>query len=199
MLKKVVKKLILASQSPQRSEILKQAGFQFLVQPAYVSEIPDKNLSLDEQILKIAKDKGMSVAKAIMDQSLDALILSADTMVCIDNKPLGKPENEDDAIKTLQLLSSRSHEVKTAVFLYDLLTKTELSHIETTVVKFRSLGLEEIQLYVKTGEPLDKAGSYGIQGGGKKFVSEISGDYDNVVGLPIKKVVQILKDKKWNL
>lgn len=194
-----MKKLILASQSPRRSEILKQAGFQFLVQPAYVSEIPDKNLSLDQQILKIAKDKGMAVAQTFIDQSLDALILSADTMVCIDNKPLGKPEDERDAIKTLQLLSGRSHEVKTAIFLFDVLSKTELSHIETTTVKFKKLDFNEIENYVKTGEPLDKAGSYGIQGGGQHFVSEMNGDYENVVGLPIKKVKQILKDKNWIL
>jgi len=194
-----VKKLILASQSPRRSEILKRAGFQFHVQPAYVSEIPDKNLSLDEQILKIAKDKGQSVANTFADLGLDALVLSADTMVCIDNRPLGKPNDMQDAMETLKLLSGRSHEVKTAIFFKDVKSGDEVSHIETTYIGFRKLTLDEIEHYVQTGEPMDKAGSYAIQGGAKTFVSEIRGDYDNVVGLPIQKVLQIMDEKKWKV
>jgi septum formation protein len=192
-----VKKLILASQSPRRAEILKNAGFVFSVLPTYVSEIPDENLSLDEQILKIAEDKALAAVLSLSDQSLDAIVLSADTMVCIENKPIGKPVDERDAEITLRLLSGTSHFVKTAVVLIDVVNHLKVSHIETTQVRFRKLTEIEIVDYIATGEPMDKAGSYGIQGIGKKFIESIDGDYDNVVGLPMKAVQRIFKEKKW--
>lgn len=195
----LVKKLILASQSPRRAEILKNAGFLFSILPTYVSEIPDENLSLDQQILKIAEDKARAAKATITDQSLDAVILSADTMVCIGNKPIGKPNDIEDAKKTLRHLSGIEHQVKTAVVLLDLRSKKLISHIETTNVKFRILFDQEISDYVATGEPMDKAGSYGIQGIGKKFIESIDGDYNNVVGLPIKKVQEIFEANKWQI
>ena len=195
----LVKKLILASQSPRRAEILKSAGFLFSILPTYVSEIPDENLSLDQQILKIAVDKARAAQSTITDQSLDAVVLSADTMVCIGNKPIGKPVDVADAQNTLRQLSGIEHQVKTGVVLLDLRSKKLISHIETTNVKFRTLSDQEIFDYVATGEPMDKAGSYGIQGIGKKFIAAIDGDYNNVVGLPIKKVQELLEANKWQI
>lgn len=195
----LVKKLILASQSPRRAEILKSAGFLFSILPTYVSETPDENLSLDQQILKIAVDKARAAQSTITDQSLDAVVLSADTMVCIGNKPIGKPVDVADAQNTLRQLSGIEHQVKTGVVLLDLRSKKLISHIETTNVKFRTLSDQEIFDYVATGEPMDKAGSYGIQGIGKKFIAAIDGDYNNVVGLPIKKVQELLEANKWQI
>lgn len=194
-----MKKLILASQSPRRAEILKTAGYLFSILPTYVSEIPDENLSLDAQILKIAEDKARAAMASILDQGLDAIVMSADTMVCIENKPIGKPIDEHDAKNTLRRLSGITHFVKTAVILIDVKNKTTVSHIETTKVRFRPLSDAEISDYVATGEPMDKAGSYGIQGLGKKFIESIVGDYDNVVGLPMKAVQKIFEDNKWAL
>ena len=198
-----MKKLILASQSPRRAEILRTAGFLFSILPTYVSEIPDENLSLDQQILKIAEDKARAAVASISDQGLDAIVLSADTMVCIENKPtfrlLGKPSDTVDAKNTLRLLSGNTHLVKTAVILIDHKSQRIVSHIETTKVKFRTLTDSEISDYVATGEPMDKAGSYGIQGIGKKFIEFIDGDYDNVVGLPMKAVQKIFEENKWLL
>ena len=198
-----MKKLILASQSPQRAEILKTAGYLFSILPTYVSEIPDENLSLDEQILKIAEDKARAAIASISDQGLDAIVLSADTMVCIENKPtftlLGKPIDESDAKNTLRLLSGVTHLVKTAVILIDIKSQRKVSHIETTKVQFRQLTDTEISDYIATGEPMDKAGSYGIQGLGKKFIESINGDYNNVVGLPLKAVQKIFEENKWTL
>lgn len=194
-----MKKLILASQSPRRAEILKNAGFLFSILPTYVSEIPDKNLSLDQQILKIAEDKARAAKDTITDQSLDAIVLSADTMVCIGNKPIGKPSDTADAHNTLRQLSGIEHQVKTAVVLFDLRSEKIVSHIETTNVKFRTLTDDEISDYIATGEPMDKAGSYGIQGIGKKFIESVDGDYNNVVGLPIKKVKELFEVNKWQI
>lgn len=194
----LVKKLILASQSPRRAEILKNAGFLFSILPTYVSEIPDKNLSLDHQILKIAEDKARAAKATMTDQSLDAIVLSADTMVCIGNKPIGKPVDVADAHTTLRQLSGIEHQVKTAVVLLDVRSELLVSHIETTLVKFRKLSDQEIFDYVATGEPMDKAGSYAIQGIGQKFIEGINGDYNNVVGLPIKKVQELFEAQQWH-
>ena len=195
-----MKQLILASQSPRRSEILKKAGYYFVSFPVYVSEIPDKNLSLDEQILDIAGRK----AKAVFDElkfsdmrNTNAIVLTADTMVCYGSTALGKPENQQMAYEYLRLLSGKKHQVKTAVWLLDLSTGDEATHIETTDVYFKNLSESEIQEYVSTGEPMDKAGAYAIQGIGSKFVEKFEGDFDNVVGLPLQAIEKVFKLKGW--
>ena len=199
-MKQLIRKLILASQSPRRSEILKNAGYQFVPFPVYVSEIPDKNLSLNEQILDIARRKADAVRQAYRDLGLDTssqVVLTADTMVCVDNRTLGKPENEQMAFEFLRLLSGRAHDVKTAVYLLDFDTGEFISHIETTAVFFRQLTDEEIRSYIATGEPLDKAGAYAIQGQGGHFVEKYDGDYHNVVGLPLHAIEKLFKLKAW--
>ena len=136
------KNLILASQSPRRSEILKKAGYQFVPFPVHVSEIPNENLSLDDRILDIARRKLDAVVQKIQSEALvfeHVVILAADTMVCIDSKTLGKPTDENMAFEFLNLLSGNQHQVKTGIFLLDLDTGETLSHIETTHVYFRKI------------------------------------------------------------
>lgn len=195
-----LRQLILASQSPRRSEILKKAGYQFVPFPVYVSEIPNKNLSVDEQILDIASRKARAAAEQYQAQGLASgaqVILSADTLVCLGEETLGKPETPEQAMEFLRLLSDREHSVKTAIYLIDLVTQEHLSHLETTQIVFCNLGESEIQNYVASGEPLDKAGAYAIQGEGHRFVAQINGDFNNVVGLPLHALENLFKLKAW--
>jgi septum formation protein len=195
-----MKQLILASQSPRRSEILKKAGYQFVSFPVYVSEIPNKNLSLDEQILDIARRKAEAVVVEIKDKRLDhknAIVLTADTMVCFNSSALGKPEDEAMAFDYLRLLSGQKHQVKTAIYLLDISSEEVVSHIETTDVHFKNLSDEQIKNYIATKEPLDKAGAYAIQGLGGQFVERFEGDYNNVVGLPLHALEKLFTIKKW--
>lgn len=192
-----MKKIVLASQSPRRAEILKKAGYYFVSFPVFISEIPNENLSLDEQIIDIAKRKALACLDQCPDKNPDNIILASDTMVCLDNSAIGKPENEQDAFDTLKKLSGKMHEVKTAVVLLDQGTNDITSHIETSQVFFKNLPDEDIWNYIKTGEPLDKAGSYAIQGLGGKFVEKFVGDYQNVVGLPLTALEKIFAGKNW--
>lgn len=187
--------LILASESPRRRELLAEAGFRFDIVPVKVSEIPNKNLNINDQILDIARRK----AHAAMTQLKSSrpgpfCVLTADTEVIFGGGPLGKPQDPEDAFRILKLLSGQTHEVKTAVCLIDNVTGTELSQIETTLVHFRVLSDEEIWSYIQTGEPMDKAGAYGIQGQGRKFIDRFEGPFDNVVGLPMDLVRRMLKE-----
>ncbi len=198
---KQLKKLVLASQSPRRSDILKKAGYQFVPFPVHVSEIPDENLSQNEQILDIAGRKSKAVVRELQDKGLaleNTVILCADTMVCIGPVTLGKPENEKTAFEYLRLLSGRQHEVKTAIHLIDLSTNEIVTHIETTAVFFRTLSDMEISEYIATKEPFDKAGGYAIQGIGRKFVEKFEGDFDNVVGLPLQALEKLFRIKGWD-
>ena len=201
-----MKKIILASQSPRRSEILRKAGYDFISIPSHVSEIPNINLNMNEQIIDIARRKARFCNSQLADIGLDAfsvasedLILAADTMVCFSDQILGKPENEKMAFDFLTLLSGQTHHVKTAVVIIDLSTNDEISLIETTEVSFRKISSSEITDYIKTKEPLDKAGAYAIQGIGKKFVTHYNGDFDNVVGLPLQAIEKEFKIKSWTL
>lgn len=193
----MIKTLILASQSPRRAEILKTAHYFFVPFPVYVSEIPQKNLSLDEQIIDIARRKAKACQQTYLDLSPEHVILASDTMVCVDNQALGKPETEQQASEFLNLLSGRTHEVKTAVVLVDQKTLTEVTHIETTQVEFKKLTSQEILDYIKTKEPMDKAGAYAIQGIGAKFVQKYSGDFNNVVGLPLQAIEKLFTINQW--
>jgi septum formation protein len=193
-------KLILASQSPRRKTILSEAGFKYIDLPVNVSEIPDKNLNLDEQILKIAQDKAfacLELNKHLKNQ--DFLILSADTMVIIDQDTLGKPQDFNEAKTFLQRLSGRSHLVKTGLFLINCRTLEQAMSLETTEVFFRKLSEKEIEDYIQTGEPMDKAGAYGIQSLGRAFVVRIEGQLDNVIGLPMQTFKDLLEKTQWQV
>ncbi len=188
-----MKPLILASQSPRRRELLNEAGFSFDVVSVKVSEIPDKNLNVNEQILDIARRKASAALSDLKSSRNESFtVLSADTEVIFDNAPLGKPENPDDAFRILSLLSGKAHQVMTAVCMIDSETQREVSHVEITNVFFKKLSPEQIRAYIQTGEPMDKAGAYGIQGQGREFVEKFEGSYDNVVGLPIQVVRKLL-------
>jgi MAF protein len=192
-----MKKIILASQSPRRAEILKKAGYYFVSFPVFISEIPNENLSLDEQIIDIAKRKAIACLDLCPDKNTGNIILASDTMVCLGNLAIGKPENEQDAFDTLKKLSGKMHEVKTAIILLDQSTREITSHIETSQVFFKDLTDQDIWDYIKTGEPMDKAGSYGIQGRGGKFVEKFVGEFNNVVGLPLLALEKIFTAKNW--
>lgn len=189
---------ILASESPRRKELLEKAGFSFAVLPVKVSENLEKNLNLDEALQTLARKK----AKAAQEQhkylkSGNFLILAADTMVILDGHALGKPATKSEAEEILGRLSGQKHEVKTAICLLETSTQEIVTDLDTTAVYFRPILRQEILDYIATGEPMDKAGAYGIQGLGGKFVEKIEGQFDNVVGLPVEKVKLLLKKNKW--
>jgi septum formation protein len=187
--------LVLASQSPRRKQLLTEAGIDFVLRVAEVDEKLNSNLSINDQIINIAVTKAQACYQKFNNEfqnDKEILILSADTMVILDQNLLGKPKDQTEALFFLQQLSGRHHEVKTAVVLFDGHLRWQLSRIETAKVFFRKLSQSEIVEYVNTGEPMDKAGAYGVQGLGGKFISKIEGEFDNVMGLPIKTVKEML-------
>ncbi len=197
-------KLILASQSPRRREILTREGFEFTALPSQVSENPDESLNIPERILDIARRKAWHIFNSLevknrstVGQAL--IVLAADTEVVIENRTLGKPEDADAAFAMLRLLSGKTHEVITAVVLIENISGAETSHLETTKVIFKELTDQQIQNYIQTGAPFDKAGGYGIQDDSKYFVERFDGDYDNIVGLPITAIKKIFMEKNWRI
>lgn len=190
--------LILASESPRRKEILQNAGFRFQVAPVNVSELPDKTLNVREQILQIAGRKARAAVDLLKQQRLSPfVVLAADTEVIWENATLGKPSSPEHAAETLRRLSGSVHDVITAVWMIDNPEGKALSHIETTKVHFRKLTDQEILDYVATGDPMGKAGSYGIQSGGGKLIERIEGDFQNVVGLPLEAVKKMMALGGW--
>ncbi len=179
--------IILASASPRRQELLARMGLTFTVCPAELDESRWDGLPPHALVENLSRAKGDTVADL---SPAGTLIIAADTVVVLDGQVLGKPRDEDDAISMLSRLSDRTHEVYTGLSLRrDALVYT--TH-QITSVRFRSLTEGDIARYVKTGEPMDKAGAYGIQGYGAMLVSAISGDYFNVMGLPVCLLAQIL-------
>lgn len=174
--------LILASASPRRQELLSRLGLDFSVIPARGEESLAPGLSPQEQVLRLAEQKAQEVYDR-QAHSPGRVILSADTVVVLDGSILGKPKDPDDAAFMLSALSGRSHQVLTGVCV--LSEQEKQQHCEETQVFFRPLTPSEISAYVQTGEPMDKAGAYGIQGYGALFAEKIIGDYFNVMGLPL--------------
>lgn len=182
---KTNQKLILASSSPRRAELLKNAGISFEVMPPSADEIIHPEESPAGFTIRTAREKAESIAA-------EGTVLGADTAVVIDGGILGKPADTEDAGRMLRLLSGRMHEVITGVCLHSA-EKTECFHVATTVL-FRDLTDEEINAYILTGEPMDKAGAYAIQGAAAGMVRRIEGSYSNVVGLPLCEVIEKLKE-----
>jgi septum formation protein len=180
--------IILASASPRRQELLKNAGIEFVVRPSDIPEIPLPGESPRDFGERMAREK----ARAVRLNSNQAVILSADTVVAVGDEILGKPENADDAARMLRLLSNKKHEVITAVCL--LGEHFEDVRSENTAVHFTAMTDEEIVEYVGTGDPMDKAGAYAIQGRASRWISKIEGDYYNVVGLPVDLVWRMLRE-----
>jgi septum formation protein len=176
--------LILASASPRRAELLRQLKLEFEVVPSDAKEVFDEHLSPLELCQLNAHRKARTVAKKIPD----ALVLGADTLVFLDHKIFGKPADKAQAKSMLQQLQGRTHQVVTGVSLIHLRAHTEKIFADSTDVLFRTLTPEQIDDYLSKMNPLDKAGAYAIQENGELLVSEISGSFTNVVGLPIEKV-----------
>lgn len=192
--------LVLASASPRRRQLLKDAGFYFLVHPSQISETFDENLTLDDQLRDLSRRKAEVVFQEYQSIHKDPfIVLAADTEVVIHGEALGKPQDERQAVAFLKLLSGSFHEVKTALYLKESISGDSVSHIETTLIEFKDLTDQEIQDYVRTGECFDKAGAYAIQGLGGEFVKRTLGSWTNVVGLPVEKVVEILQQKNWSI
>ncbi|WP_102345405.1 Maf family protein [Bacillus sp. Marseille-P3661] len=183
-----MKKLILASGSPRRKELLEKANIPFEIIISKVDETFDPNEGPDEIVKSLALQKAEDVSK---HQPEDAVVLGADTIVTFEDQILGKPKDKDEAKKMLQLLSGKEHVVYTGVA---IVTKGNRSAFyEPTKVTFWELEESEIDQYIESGEPFDKAGAYGIQGLGALLVKRIEGDYFSVVGLPISRTVRELK------
>ena len=180
-------RLILASASPRRAELLRAAGIEFDTQPADVDESVHAGETPDAYVRRVAVAK----ARVITAGAPDAIVLAADTTVVVDHHILAKPENDDDARRMLRLLSGRSHDVLTGVCVAhgDRID----TRVETTRVVFAPLSAAEVDWYVASGEPADKAGGYAIQGLASRFVTRIDGSYSNVVGLPVALVYEMLK------
>jgi septum formation protein len=185
--------LILASASPRRRELLKQAGFTFEVRPAHVNEDPHPDEDPIAYVVRLAREKAQSVFDEISSSrpASPHVVLGADTTVTLDGHILAKPEDAADAGRMLRMLSGRTHRVITGIAVASL-TGTEIA-AEVTGVQFLTLNDEEIAAYIATGEPMDKAGAYGIQGYAAKWIPRIEGCYFNVVGLPLALVSTMLE------
>lgn len=181
-----MKKLILASNSPRRKLLLEQMNIPFTVFSSKVNEDYDETLSATEIVQVLAKRK----AKAVLAEHSDAVVLGSDTIVVLNGQVLGKPKDKEEAKEMLSMLSGRTHSVLTGVAIVSA-DKEVIFAIET-FVEFYKLSDEEIDYYVSTNEPLDKAGAYGIQGIGAFLVKKIEGDFFSVVGLPIARTVREL-------
>ncbi|HMD76541.1 MAG TPA: Maf family protein [Terracidiphilus sp.] len=200
--------LVLASASPRRRELLAQAGFSFEVHPAHIPEDPLPNEDPVAYVTRVAREKAEAVfaqlsgAPGLDSETWEGVnldrhslaVLGADTTVTLDKAILGKPEDPADAARMLRLLSGRTHRVITGVAVVTA-TSTEVA-AEVTAVKFLTLSDEDIAAYIATGEPMDKAGAYAIQGRAARWISRIEGDYFNVVGLPIALVSTLLDSLK---
>ena len=184
-------RLILASSSPRRAEILRDAGFAFEVAPADIDETPRPSERAHALVRRLAEAKARAVAARA---GSDAIVLGADTEVVVDGEVFGKPADAADARRMLEKLSGRAHEVITGVALLRTRDGALLEAIESTQVTFATITPQEIEAYVASGEPLGKAGAYAVQGLGGRFVTRIEGCYFNVVGLPLARVYALLRD-----
>jgi septum formation protein len=182
-----VDRIVLASASPRRAELLRAAGIEFDVMPAHLDETAHAEEAPDVYVRRIADEKARAIAARVTNR----VVLAADTTVVVNGAMLAKPDDDEDAKRMLRLLSGRVHEVLTAVALH----RGSAPHvaISRTTVEFATLSEEEIAWYVSTGEPRDKAGAYAIQGYASRFVTRIAGSYSNVVGLPIALVYEMLE------
>ena len=187
--------LILASQSPRRRELMTDAGYRFRVLVSRADETLPEDTPPAEGVRILAERKAKAVQSTLPPdilQSAPVFVIGADTLVELDGVPLGKPKNEADATAMLSALSGARHRVVTGVAV--AVGDKIFSGAETTTVTFRPLSQEEIAEYVATGEPMDKAGAYGIQAGADRFVRKVDGEVDNVIGLPRKLLAKLLRE-----
>jgi len=187
-------KLILASSSPRRAEVLADAGFTFEVVAARVDESRRTGEQAEAYVRRLAEAKARAVAGGV---SPPAIVIAADTVVVMDGEVLGKPVSAEDAGRMLRRLSGRTHQVLTGLAVLKIPGGAARVEIETTRVTFAPLTEAEIEAYVASGEPLDKAGAYAIQGRGGRLVARVEGCYFNVVGLPLARLYRILREMGW--
>jgi septum formation protein len=184
-----MRKIVLASGSPRRRELLRQIGLEFVVEPSEYEEELNRKLTPAKLVRFLSGEK----ARAIASKHPDSLIIAADTVGVLNGKIIGKPGSVADAVKMLHRLSGKTHSVITGFTILDTSNNREVTRTVKTDVTFRRLARREIEAYVATGEGMDKAGAYAIQGKGALLVKELKGDYYNVVGLPIGALAQALK------
>lgn len=181
------KQFILASASSRRIEMLQAQGYDFDIKPSFSEEVLNKTLSIEKAIEQLAYQK----ARYVFKENENQVVLGADTLVVCDNQVLGKPMDYDDAKNTLRFLSNKTHKVITGLCVIS--DKEVVFDHEITEITFYELTDEQIELYLTFDEAYDKAGAYAIQGLAGQFVKTVSGDYDNVVGLPLAKTKQLLE------
>jgi len=189
-------KLILASASPRRAEILRNAGFTFDTFPADVDETILRDERAEDYVRRLAEEKAR-VATESLTAAVPAIVIGADTTVVADGQILGKPADKEDARRMLRLLSGQTHEVLTGLSVTRSTDNRSASHVGTTRVSFARLSESEIEDYLASGEPFDKAGAYGIQGIGGRYITRIEGCYFNVMGLPLSRLWSMLSDFGW--
>jgi len=190
-----MKKIILASASPRRRELLEKLGLKFEVETGDYEE--DINSKLEPH--ELARQLSIKKAQSVAVRNKNAIIIAADTIGVIGGKILGKPHTENKARKMLREISGKPHTVITGFTVLDTATDKILTHTVDTTVYIKKLTVEEIDAYVQTGEPMDKAGAYAIQGLGAVIVEKIEGDYYNVMGLPLNKLSETLKEFGINI
>jgi septum formation protein len=187
-------KLILASASPRRAQVLRDAGFVFQIISSALDETPLDGESPQDLVRRLAENKAQLVAQRTVGP---AFIIAADTLVAVDSKILGKPRDAAEAREMLGQLAGRTHSVHTGLAVLRLPDEALRLELETTQVSFTPLSNEEIGSYISSGEPFDKAGAYAVQGRGGRFVTRIEGSYFNVVGLPLACLYRVLREMGW--
>ena len=190
-------KLILASSSPRRAEVLRNAGIEFEVRPADIDESRRPDESAGDYVQRLALEKARTVAEVAMGTE-DSLVVGADTVVVNRGEILLKPDSADDARRMLRQLSGGVHEVHTGLAVIRMPQRTQRVIEEVTSVQFAQLSDAEIDAYIATGEPFDKAGAYGIQSLGGRYVTRVEGCYFNVMGMPLGRLWDTLKEFNWS-
>ena len=183
-------KVILASASPRRKEILQNTKLNFDIQKSDIEEVILQNESPEDMVVRLAYEKAFDVAK----RNTDRLVIGADTIVALDNEVLGKPKDQNEAYQMIKRLSNKTHKVITGISLINLKENKIIKDYVVSFVTFKDLSEDSIKDYINTNESLDKAGAYGIQGYGALLVKNIQGDYFNIVGLPISRLSDLLKN-----
>jgi septum formation protein len=183
-------KIILASKSPRRIDILKNHGFDFIVDPA---DIDEKNFVADS-VFELVDILAFEKAKKVASRYTDGIIIAADTLTVLDNKIIGKPKSKEDAFEILKNSSNNTHMVITGVVIWDVKSGKILHKSDTSYVTFKTMTDEDIHSYIETKEPFGKAGAFAIQGKGEKYIDHYKGSLTNIIGLPIDSVKEMLKE-----
>ncbi len=184
------RKIVLASKSPRRRQLLEQIGLEFEIRESEYEE--DMGLLADP--IELVKLLALNKAEAVKQYYDDAIIIAADTFVVFDGKFLGKPKDKNDARRMLQLLNGKTNSIITGFAVLDLKSGVIINDYDQALVIIRSLTDQDIENYIITGEPMDKAGAFGIQGVGAVIIERVDGDYHNIMGLPLSKIYMVLKD-----